>query len=300
VTEPVPHRSFLPALVSAVRVRQWIKNGLVVVAPAAAGTLFHHVILLHTLAAFISFSLVASCIYVLNDVRDIEDDRRHPTKRFRAIAAGHVSAGTATTVGVLLGVAGVALPLADHLAPGYFLVLGLYIAESLAYVYGMKRVAIIEMVFVASGFFLRAIAGAVASHIPVSEWFLVVISFGAIFLVVGKRSAEKRHVGHANRAVLTDYTPDFLHSSLTLAATVVVTAYCLWAFNTSATGLSATRHHVLPIQLSIVPVGVAILFIMRGAESPSGEAPEDLLLRNRTVQLLLVAWALLVATGIYA
>jgi len=300
VSDATPQRGFFRALISALRVRQWVKNGLVVIAPAASGTLFHHTVFFHTCIAFAAFSLVASCVYVLNDVHDLADDRQHPTKRSRALAAGQISAPVAVTVGIALGVVGAALPLLAHIAWAFYVVLGIYVAESLLYVYGIKRVAIVELIFVASGFFLRAIAGASASHIPVSEWFLVVISFGALLLVVGKRAAEKRHVSGDTRAVLHEYTPEFLHSALTLAATVVITAYCLWAFNTSSTGLSSIRHHVVPIQLSIVPVVVAILSIMRGAESPSGESPEDLILKDRTVQILVVVWAALLAIGVYA
>jgi hypothetical protein len=91
-----------------------------------------------------------------------------------------------------------------------------------------------------------------------------------------------------------------LHSALTLSATVVVTAYCLWAIDTSSTGLSSVKHDVIPIRLSMVPVVLAILFIMRGAESSDGESPEDLLLKNRTVQILLVIWLGLIVGGTYS
>ena len=138
-----------------------------------------------------------------------------------------------------------------------------------------------------------------ASHIPVSTWFLIVVTFGALFLVVGKRSAELRHVGAANRPVLAQYTTDFLHSALTLSATVVVTAYCLWAIDTSSTGLSSIKHDVIPVRLSMVPVVLAILFIIRGAESAEGESPEDLLLKNRSVQALALVWIILIVWGTY-
>ena len=120
-----------------------------------------------------------------------------------------------------------------------------------------------------------------------STWFLVVISFGALFLVVGKRSAELEKVGAGiTRRVLAEYTRDFLHSVLTLSASVVVTGYCLWAFDTSATGLSSAHHYIVPIRLSVVPVVVAVLFIMRSAEAGNGSAPDELLYHDRAVQAL--------------
>jgi decaprenyl-phosphate phosphoribosyltransferase len=160
--------------------------------------------------------------------------------------------------------------------------------------------AIIELGVVASGFFLRAYAGAVTSHIVVSTWFLVVISFGALFLVVGKRTSELKQVGvSATRPVLAEYTLEFLRSALTLSATVVVTGYCLWAFDTSITGLSSTYNDFVPIRLTVVPVVFAVLFILRSADAGAAAAPEELLLHNRTVQALAVLWLLLLAWGVY-
>ena len=287
------------ALASAMRIPQWVKNGLLAVAPGAAGLLFHPHVLRNTLVAFGAFCLVASSLYILNDLRDLESDRQHPTKRRRAIASGDLSPGAARAAAAILAVLGLALPILIGHPAGFYLILLLYVAETLSYIYWLKNAVIIELGLVASGFFLRSYAGAVASHIPVSTWFLIVVTFGALFLVVGKRSAELRHVGSSNRPVLSEYTAEFLHSALTLSATVVVTAYCLWAIDTSSTGLSSVKHNLIPVRLTTVPVVLAVLFIIRGAESPEGESPEDLLLKNRTVQVLALIWAVLLVGGTY-
>ncbi len=287
------------ALASAMRISQWVKNGLLVVAPGAAGLLFHHTVLINTLVAFVAFSFVASSMYILNDLRDVESDRQHPTKRHRAIASGDLSTTAALSASALLGVVGLTLPVLIHRPTGFYLILIIYVVETLSYIFWLKNAVIIELGLVASGFFLRSYGGAVASHIPVSTWFLIVVTFGALFLVVGKRSAELRHVGSSNRPVLAEYTTEFLHSALTLSATVVVTAYCLWAIDTSSTGLSSIKHDVIPLRLTVVPVVLAILFIIRGAESPQGESPEDLLLKNRTVQILALIWVGLMLGGTY-
>jgi decaprenyl-phosphate phosphoribosyltransferase len=281
------------------RISQWVKNGLLVVAPGAAGLLFHHTVLINTLVAFVAFSFVASSMYILNDLRDVESDRQHPTKRHRAIASGDLSTTAALSASALLGVVGLTLPVLIHRPTGFYLILIIYVVETLSYIFWLKNAVIIELGLVASGFFLRSYGGAVASHIPVSTWFLIVVTFGALFLVVGKRSAELRHVGSSNRPVLAEYTTEFLHSALTLSATVVVTAYCLWAIDTSSTGLSSIKHDVIPLRLTVVPVVLAILFIIRGAESPQGESPEDLLLKNRTVQILALIWVGLMLGGTY-
>ena len=299
-TSLTPKRRSLRALVSAMRPTQWVKNGLIAVAPAAAHSLTHADVFWRTATAFVAFCFMASGIYLINDVRDAPSDRLHPTKRLRAIASNELSTRVALTSAVVLIVVAFAIPLALRRAEGLLLILGLYFVISISYSLWLKNMAIIEMGVVASGFFLRAYGGAVTSHITVSTWFLVVISFGALFLVVGKRTSELKYVGvNGTRPVLAEYTPEFLHSALTLSATVVVTGYCLWAFDTSATGLSANYNDFLPVRLSVVPVVFAVLFIMRSAEAGDGAAPEELLLHNRTVQALTLIWVLLIAWGVY-
>ena len=282
------------------RPRQWVKNGLIAVAPAAAHSLTHADVFWRTATAFVAFCFMASGIYLFNDVRDAPSDRLHPTKRFRAIASGELSTRVALTSAAVLIAVAFAIPFALTRSQGLLLILALYFVVSINYSLWLKNMAIIELGVVASGFFLRAYGGAVTSHITVSTWFLVVISFGALFLVVGKRASELRHVGETGtRPVLGEYTPEFLRSALTLSATVVVTGYCLWAFDTTSTGLSANLNDFVPIRLSVVPVVFATLFIMRSAETGDGAAPEDLLLHNRTVQALALIWAVLIAWGVY-
>ncbi|MDE3107962.1 MAG: decaprenyl-phosphate phosphoribosyltransferase [Acidobacteriota bacterium] len=297
---PTPRGPFR-ALISAMRVPQWVKNGLIVIAPAAAGILFRADVLRHTAVAFVSFCLISSAGYLVNDLRDAPADREHPTKRYRAIASGQLSPRRARVAAVVLLIVGFVLPFFLWHPWGLLLILGLYVVITLAYIFGLKNVAVVEFAALASGFFLRAYAGATASHVFVSTWFLMVISFGALFLVVGKRSSELKKIGvGSTRRVLAEYSPEFLTSALTLSATAVVTGYCLWAFDTSATGLSSIHHHVIPIRLSVIPVVLATLFIMRAAEAGDGAAPEELVLRNRTVQLLAASWAVLLFIGVYA
>ena len=299
-TKPAHPRGRLRALVSAMRPAQWVKNGLIGVAPAAAKRLTHADVLRHTAAAFLAFCALASCIYILNDLRDIDADRQHPTKKFRAIASGQLPVPLAVASAAVLFCVAFAIPSALWHPQGLFLILGLYFVISVSYTLWLKHVAIIELGVVASGFFLRAYAGAIASHIFVSTWFLGVTSFGALFLVVGKRSSELKKVGAGStRRVLAEYTPEFLHSALTMSATVVVTGYCLWAFDTSAMGLSSKYNDLVPVRLTVVPLVLAVLFIMRSAEAGDGSAPEELLLRNRTVQTLIGIWAVLLLIGVY-
>ncbi len=279
---------------------QWVKNLLIGIAPAAAGQLHNAGVLRHTGAAFVSFCALSSAIYILNDLRDIGQDRLHPKKQYRAIASGELSKSVAYAASLVLAVIAFTIPFAIWHPQGLLLILGLYFVISISYSLFLKQVPVLEFGAVASGFFLRAYAGAVASHIFVSTWFLVVISFGALFLVTGKRSSELQSVGvSGTRKVLSEYTPQFLNSALTMCATVVVTGYCLWAFDTSSTGLSSVHHNIVPIRLTVIPVVFAILFIMRSASAGNGQSPEDLVLHDRVVQVLGLIWIALVYIGIY-
>jgi len=290
--------SRLGDIASLVRLRQWIKNVLVFVAPGAAGLLWHRNVLEHSIASFVGFCGISSFIYVMNDLRDAPLDRQHPTKQFRAIANGRISRPVAWVVALLMLALGIAAPLASHVAAGFYVVLAVYVVEALGYVALVKNIPVVEMMFLASGFLLRGCAGAAASHIPVSEWFLVVIGSGALLIVSSKRLAELLGSGATTRKVLAEYTPEFLRSAVTLSATVVVTAYCLWAFTTTKMGLSNASHHLLPIRLSTIPVVTAVLFLLQASSSSSSEAPENLLLRNRVIQVLVLTWLVLIGLGI--
>ena len=297
-------RNLLTGVVSALRPRQWIKNCLVIIAPAAAGQITSGATLRHTAEAFVAFTLAASGLYLINDLRDREADLLHPTKKFRAIASGVVPLPIALVlaVGLLLGATAIAW-CAGASGHDLFFVVATYITLTVAYSMVLKRQPVVEFAIVASGFFLRALGGAVVSDLYVSSWFLAVTAFAALFLVIGKRTAELKELGSnagAHRAVLAEYTPEFLRSALTLVASVVVTTYCLWAFDVSPTGLSSVHHRVVLIRLTAVPVVIAVLHILRRLERGDGGAPEDLVFSDHTLQVLVLLWAVLFVLGIHA
>ncbi len=181
----------LRGLVLLARPHQWIKNLLVFVAPGAAGVLFHPAVFAHAAAAFGIFCLAASGTYYLNDAIDADADRRHPTKCTRPVAAGVVPVPVAVTAGIGMLVVAVvlALPIAGwHLAA----VMGAYAGVQLAYSFGLKHEPVLDLACVSTGFILRAVAGGVATSVTLSNWFLIVVSFGSLLVVTGKRSGEKQ------------------------------------------------------------------------------------------------------------
>ena len=284
--------------VRTARPKQWAKNILVFAAPGAAGVLNQSQPFLRTLASFALFCVVSSGTYFLNDALDVEADRRHPTKRYRPVAAGilPVRAAVATAGVLMLGAIGLAAALRLQLA----LVLAIYVVLQIAYSTRLKHMPIYDLTCVAGGFLLRAIAGAVAVPVRVSEWFLIVTTFGSLLMVTGKRLAEHAELGEgrgSHRATLDAYSTSFLRIVLAISATGAVVGYSLWAFSL----VPATLHHSDPIwfQLSIIPVLLALLHFTFLVEKGRGARPEELVLHDRQLQLLGLVWVLLFALGVY-
>lgn len=289
-------RSLPVALVAAVRPKQWVKNVLVFAAPGAAGVLDQFGILADALAAFACFCLVAAGTYFLNDASDVAEDRVHPTKRYRPIAAGEVPVGLARVVGVLAMVAGIGLGAAVRWQLGAVLLA--YVLLTTAYTLWLKHHTVVDVVAVAAGFVLRARAGAAATDVPVSDWFFIVASFGSLFMVSGKRHAESVTMGAQGgsvRRTLDGYTGSYLAYLRSVTSGVVLVAYCLWAFEKAA----LVDGSVPWFQISIVPFTSAILRYAQLVDAGEGGAPEELVLRDRMLQLLGAAWVVTFALGVY-
>jgi decaprenyl-phosphate phosphoribosyltransferase len=295
--------SRLAGLVRLARPRQWTKNLLVFAAPAAAGVLDNTGPALDAFIAFVAFCLAASGTYYINDARDAEADRLHPTKCNRPVASGVVPVTVAYVGGAVLLAASVAVAFAatPELAAT---VLG-YVALTTAYSTLLKNVAVVDLVAVAAGFVLRAVAGAAATDVPISDWFFIVTSFGALFIVSGKRGAEASEMADATpadagrfRPVLSAYSESYMAYLRSVTSGAVLVAYCLWAFEKAESALNTSS---IPwYQLSILPFVMAILrYALVLDKGDRGSAPEDIILGDRTLQCIGVVWAIVFAVGVY-
>ena len=290
-----PHRSAPVALFVAVRPRQWLKNVLVFAAPLAAGQLLAPDVLLPSIGAFIAFCLISSATYLVNDARDVALDREHPTKRHRPIAAGQLSTRLAWGTAAVLAAASLALAFA--IRPQLAGVVAIYFVFTLAYSLALKHEPVIELALLAMGFLLRAIAGGVASDLPISAWFLIVAGFGSLFMAAGKRYSEleRANAGGTDapqRRSLAGYTPTYLRFVWATAAAVTMTAYCLWAFEVGA------APSTLPwAQWSVVPFVLAILRYGVDVDRGSAEAPEEVVLHDRVLLVIGVVWVVLFGLG---
>lgn len=291
-----PSATRVPAMLRLVRPRQWPKNLLVLAAPFAAGELGEADTAAATALAFVAFCLVASGVYCMNDARDVLADRAHPTKRDRPVASGAVTVRTAWILGASLLASGLALALAVQ--PRLLLVLGGYVAINVAYGIGVKDVPVLDIAAVASGFVLRAVAGGAATQVPISQWFLIVAGFGSLFVVAGKRSAEHLDLGDeagAVRTTLGHYSASYLRFVRSIAAGVALAAYCLWAFERP----QEVGGGEIWYELSIIPFVLGMLHYALRLEQGEGAAPEELVLRDRTLQALGVVWVVLVGLGVH-
>jgi decaprenyl-phosphate phosphoribosyltransferase len=290
-----PPKNLAAGVVKALRPRQWVKNVLVFAAPVAALADASFVdrmrddwpaLLLNVAVAFAVFSLAASSVYLVNDARDVEADRAHPTKRFRPIAAGVVSEPLAYVLAVILGVLSLAISWVV-VSPNLALVMAVYIAVQLAYCFGLKHQAVIDICIVSSGFLIRAIAGGVAAEVPLSQWFLLTMAFGSLFMAAGKRYAELQlaeRTGAKIRKSLESYTSSYLRFVWTLSATALVLCYGLWAFERDATG--GTSWFVV----SMIPFTIAILRYAVDVDGGLAGEPEEIALKDRVLQLMALAW----------
>ncbi|SEO70597.1 decaprenyl-phosphate phosphoribosyltransferase [Trujillonella endophytica] len=287
--------TFAWGVVRAVRPRQWAKNVLVLAAPLAAGKVFDVDVLGPTAAAFLLFCVAASGVYLVNDTIDVDEDRRHPRKRFRPIAAGIVPKSLALSMAAVFFVA--ALVIAVLLTrPALAWVLGSYVVIQLGYCLFLKNQPVIDLAVVASGFLLRGIAGGVAAGLELSQWFLLVAAFGSLFMVAGKRYSELVLIGDAaaTRKTLQEYSGSYLRFVWSLSAAVTLTAYSLWAFE-----MGETQDGAPWSLISIAPFVLAILLYARDVDKGEAGAPEDIVLGDRVLLALGVIWAATMALGVY-
>jgi decaprenyl-phosphate phosphoribosyltransferase len=282
------------ALLRAMRPRQWSKNVLVLAAPCAAGMIDQASVAAEAAAAFAVMCMISSATYLLNDVRDREQDRAHPRKRLRPIAAGELSPRVALLCAAALVALGLALAVA--VAPALAGVALLYLALTVSYSLWWRSVPVLDMLVIAAGFVLRALAGGAATDIYLSRFFVLVTACCAVYLVAAKRLAELRAQpaggAVALRTTLRSYSASGLRVLLSGAALGAGAAYWWWAFTRPA--------HVLWYALSACALMAWLARYALLVAAGVGEAPEELILKDRVLLATSFAWAVLFIGGVYA
>ena len=284
------------SLIKTMRPHQWIKNILVYVPLVFDRKLTHIPSLIRTSIGFILFCLVASAVYIINDITDLEADRNHPVKRKRPLASGDlpISVAIVTAIAILV----IVFPLAYWLAPSFALVLGCYFILNLLYSKWFKHIPIIDVFILASFYVLRVIAGLTLIDVErFSPWLYVVTTLLALYIGLGKRRAELALLeenANQHRRVLEGYTIPLLDQYITIVSAMTIIAYSLYTF--SAPNLPENHAMMLTVPFAIYGV-FRYLYLIQIKKI--GGAPEDILLSDRPLQVTVVLWGFTVMVIFY-
>jgi decaprenyl-phosphate phosphoribosyltransferase len=285
---------WLSAVLRTTRPRQWPKNLLVFAAPLAGATLGRPDGLAYALVAAFAFGCASAAVYLVNDVADAERDQRHPVKRRRPIAAGQLPKAHALVLAALGVVVALAAGFAIS-APLLTAATGAYLACSFLYSVLLKHIPVLEVLFVASGFLLRVLGGAAATHVRPSGWFLLVCSLGALGVAVAKRYTELVTLGPDavdHRPAMRAYRPAALRLGQYLIGAFMIACYLLWAYGEDS---HARNWHLI----SSIPLAVALARFAVLTGRCSIRPVEDLITRDGAMLACEISWLSLFVTGLY-
>lgn len=285
------------ALLQTMRPRQWPKNGFVFVALLFDRQLFQPDSLLRAILAFILLSLMSSAVYIMNDLIDIEADRQHPRKRFRPLPAGRLQPNIAAAAALIFAIG--SLIAGFMLSIPFGLILLAYLVTQIAYTLWLKHMVLVDVSIIAAGFILRIAAGVTVID-PVqrfSPWLYIFGGFLALFMALGKRRHELVLLGEGagnHRAILQEYNLELLDKLIGIVTTSAIVAFSLYTF--LAEGLP--DNHLMMLTIPFVIYGMfRYLYLIHVRHE--GGAPEEILLRDRPMQIALLLFGLLVVAALY-
>jgi 4-hydroxybenzoate polyprenyltransferase len=286
----------LKALFKTMRPKQWAKNVFLLAAVVFDRKLTNVDAILHTIIGVIVFSLVASVVYIINDIADVEADRQHPIKRNRPIAAGKLSIPVAWTAAILLLL--IAFPVAFWLSPAFAFVALLYLLLNLLYSKWLKHVVLLDIILLASLYVIRVAAGvALIDVVRFSPWIYIFTSFLSLLMGAGKRRAELSEIAdgpNAQRRVLSGYTLTFLDQLITLASGMTIITYSMYTFSAP----NVPENHAMMLTIPFIIYSIfryQYLLQVKGI----GSAPEELVLSDRPLQIAIALWGLAVLVVFY-
>lgn len=281
------------------RVPHWVKNLFIFLPLFFSGKLFGNVqSFLMVCIAFFAFSSVASAIYILNDIKDVEEDRLHPQKRNRPFAAGLISTQKGYAVAVILLI--IAIGLSYWVNERFSLTLSIYFVINLAYSLGLKKVAIVDIVIIALGFLLRVLAGGFAADVFISHWILIMTFLLALFLALAKRRDDLlifMKSGKKMRASIEGYNLDFVNVVLSILAGIIFITYLMYTLSDDV----VTRMHspYLFITSFFVLIGLLRYLQLTFVMQKSGN-PTEILLKDKAIQIIVLSWIMVFYFIIYA
>jgi 4-hydroxybenzoate polyprenyltransferase len=284
-------------LVRSLRPTQWVKNSFVLAPLFFGSKLADEVAVGRALLALAGFCAAASAVYLLNDIRDREEDRRHPLKRLRPLAAGTL--GVPAAVVALVVLAAVALVIAFRLGTGFALILGGYLVLNLLYNLGLKHMVILDVMCLSLGFVLRVEAGAQAIDVRVSSWLFLCTTFLSLFLAFSKRRHEITLLGGGaveQRRVLDHYSPAFLDQMINVVTASSVVSYALYSVAPETVAKYHTQNLIYTIPLVLYGI-FRYLYLMY--QRPEQRNPTEAILRDPPSLINLLLWGVVVVWIVY-
>jgi len=275
-------------LIRLLRLHHWIKNFFLFIPIFFAGEFFNIEKLISTFIGFFAFGLAASSIYILNDIQDIEEDREHPRKSTRPIAAGEISVKSGYIILVVLAAA--ATLIAYFISNDFTLVLLIYIALNVGYSLGLKNKSILDILILASGFELRVIAGGVATDIPITQWLMVMFFLLALFLAIAKRREDvrlKEKMGVVTRKSSSGYNLEFLNGSLIFSSSIIVVAYLMYCL-TSEVAIALNSKFLVATTIFVI-AGLMRYMQIALVENNAG-SPTKIIYTDKFVIITILAW----------
>jgi 4-hydroxybenzoate polyprenyltransferase len=275
-------------ILKSLRPQQWIKNLFIFAPLIFSRNVLNLPFLVTTIEAFAAFCLVSSAHYIFNDLRDIEEDRRHPVKSLRPLASGRLEKGPAVVALLAIGAAGIALSATIDTA--FLLIVLAYLVLQTAYSMWLKHVVILDVFVVAAGFLIRVVAGGLAIHVMISSWLLICTILLSLFLAMGKRRHELVLLDEeatSHRPILREYNTYLLDQMISVVTASTLVAYCLYTISEETVAKFGTRNLVFTVPFVLYGIFRYLYLIHQKAE---GGTPEALIIRDKPLLIDIFLW----------
>lgn len=272
----------------SMRPQQWIKNFFIFAALIFSQNIFNIALLAKTIIAFVAFCFLSSALYVLNDLKDLEEDKSHPLKSKRPIASGRLKRSWAFLSFAVFGVLGFALAIVVN--RNFLMIALVYFLLQIAYSFWLKHVVILDVFVIAAGFLIRVVAGGLAIEVTLSSWLLICTTLLALFLAMGKRRHELVLLEESaadHRPILKEYNPYFLDQLIAVVTASIVIAYCLYTISAETVAKFGTTRLIYTVPFVLYGVFRYLYLIHQKYE---GGTPETLVLKDKPLLIDIFLW----------
>ena len=286
----VTFKNFMIHYIRLIRLKDWAKNGFLLVPVFFSAKLFDMVRIQHLIAGFFAFSFVASCVYILNDYRDMAEDRKHPVKSKRPLASGKVKPVIALLIATVLLVCGFLLAWVADNSFRFNAILSFYLILNVGYSLGLKNISILDMMIIAAGFVLRLKAGGYIAQVYVSAWLTLMTLLLALFLAIAKRRDDlmlQMQTGTAMRKSIKGYNLEFLNTMLGLFSAIIIVTYIMYTLS-PRTYEHLKNYHIYYTCIFVI-AGLMRYLQISLVKNEAG-SPTEILFKDRFIQICIALW----------